>query len=418
MTLIHRLRSSHGLFVLGSAVLALHVTDDSFLQPQPGTSALDHLAGGLIPIVALAIAAWAYPRLRAGTRGVLAILVGVFGLVMSLSEAAYYSVKVGPTGDDYTGLLAIPAALLLLGLGIATLWTSRRLDDGLLRRYVRRLLRAAVAAVLAFHVVFPVALGYVTTHVARPYVPAANLGTDYENVTLTTSDGLELEGWYIPSQNGAAVIAFPGRKGTQAHARMLARHGYGVLLFDRRGEGESDGDSNMFGWGGEKDIFAAIDFLKEQPDVDDHRIGGIGFSVGGELLLQAAAENGDLAAVISEGAGTRTFSEDIQEFEGLGRLWGYPILAMKTAAVSVFSNTMPPPDLTTLVPRIAPRPVFLIWAPKTGGENMNPVYHRLAGSDATIWKIPESEHIQGIAARPDEYERRVVDFFDESLLGR
>ena len=61
----------------------------------------------------------------------------------------------------------------------------------------------------------------------------------------------ELEGWYVPSRNGAAVIAFPGRKSPQRHARMLARHGYGVLLFDRRGEGRSDGDPNAFGWGGE-----------------------------------------------------------------------------------------------------------------------------------------------------------------------
>ena len=46
----------------------------------------------------------------------------------------------------------------------------------------------------------------------------------------------------MPSRNGAAVIVAFGRKGTQPHARYLARHGYGVLIFDRRGEGLSDGD--------------------------------------------------------------------------------------------------------------------------------------------------------------------------------
>ena len=39
---------------------------------------------------------------------------------------------------------------------------------------------------------------------------------------------------------------------------MLLRHGYGVLLFDRRGEGESDGDPNAFGWAADKDIEAAV----------------------------------------------------------------------------------------------------------------------------------------------------------------
>ena len=61
------------------------------------------------------------------------------------------------------------------------------------------------------------------------------------------------KGWYVPSRNGAAVISFPGRSGTRLQARMLARHGYGVLLFDRRGEGESEGDWNVFGWQGERD---------------------------------------------------------------------------------------------------------------------------------------------------------------------
>jgi uncharacterized protein len=76
-------------------------------------------------------------------------------------------------------------------------------------------------------------------------------------VAFTTSDGLRLEGWYVPSKNRPAVIAFPDRKGPQRQARMLASHGYGVLLFDRRGEGESDGDPNAFGWAGERDVNAA-----------------------------------------------------------------------------------------------------------------------------------------------------------------
>ena len=94
---------------------------------------------------------------------------------------------------------------------------------------------------------------------------------------------------------------------------MLARHGYGVLLFDRRGEGSSDGEPNAFGWGGDRDVKAAIDFLQPRPDVDRDRIGGIGLSVGGEMMLEAAAETDDLKAVVSEGAGARAFSEELDE---------------------------------------------------------------------------------------------------------
>jgi len=58
-----------GLFVLAIATIALHVLDDSFLQPSPGTSAGDHLVSGLVPLAVLALAAWIYPRLRGGRRG-------------------------------------------------------------------------------------------------------------------------------------------------------------------------------------------------------------------------------------------------------------------------------------------------------------------------------------------------------------
>jgi uncharacterized protein len=400
------------------AVVAVHVADDSFLQPQPGTSAADHLVSGLVPIGLLVGIAAVYPRLRAGLRAVLAFTLGAFAVIAGAGEAGYYSVTVGPSGDDYTGLLAVPAGLVLIGLAAVTLWRSRRLGDRLSRRYLRRSLLAVAGAVLAVQVLGGLGLGYVSTHVLRSEVPPAQLGAAYEDVAFTTSDGLELEGWYVPSRNGAAVIAFPGRRGPQAHVRMLARNGYGVLLFDRRGEGASDGDPNLFGWGGEKDIHAAVDFLRTRPDVEPSRIGGIGFSVGGELMLQAAAQSDGLAAVVSDGAGTRTLSEDLDDIPSPGKWIGLPFLATKTAAVALFSNMAPPPKLTDLVPRIAPTPLLLIWAPASGGEDMNPTYYRLAGRPKAIWAIPEADHIQGITARPKEYERRVVDFFDRALLSK
>jgi MYXO-CTERM domain-containing protein len=408
------------VFALATGIVALHIADDSFFQPQPGTSATDHLAGGLVPIGLFVLAAAAYPRLRPGLQAAAALAVGSFGVVVGATEALYYSLEVGPSGDDYTGLLTIPAGLLLLGLGAALLWRTRRLDDRRLWRYARRFLLLVAAALIASQVLFAIGLGYGTTHLLRAKVPPAHLGTAYENVTFRTSDGLRLRGWYVPSKNGAAVVAFPGRSGPQKHARMLARHGYGVLLFDRRGEGESDGDGNLFGWGGDKDILAAVEYLKTRPDVEPGRIGGIGFSVGGELMLQAAAETNDLAAVVSEGAGTRWLAEEVDEFEtipGWTKWLSLPVYTVKTGAVAVFSNTLPPPKLTDLVPRIAPRPVFLIWAPNGGNaETMNPVYYRLAGGRKEIWAIPDARHIQGITAHPKEYERRVVGFFDRALL--
>src|SRR3954462_8170308 len=141
-----RLRDERSLFLLGTALVALHVVDDSFLQPPAGTSAIDHLASGLVPLALLAAAAWGYRRVRAGWRAVLALSVGVFGIGIGAIEAGYYTTAVGPSGDDFTGLLAIPAGALLVGLGLWRLWQSRRRTGRLWRRLVRRSMHVVVAA--------------------------------------------------------------------------------------------------------------------------------------------------------------------------------------------------------------------------------------------------------------------------------
>jgi fermentation-respiration switch protein FrsA (DUF1100 family) len=263
--------------------------------------------------------------------------------------------------------------------------------------------------------VFPVGLAYVSSHVARAVVPPENLGVAYEKVTFTTNDALELAGWYIPSRNGAAVIAFPGRRGPQRQARMLARHGYGVLLFDRRGEGRSQGEPNAFGWGGTRDIEAAIAFLQRRPDVDPGRIGGIGLSVGGEMMLEEAAANRDLAAVVSEGAGARVVSEELDDLSGVEKYAGAPMLLTKTAALAVFSSEAPPTNLAKLIPRIAPRPVFIVNAAHAEVDRKFPEYVAAAREPKESWLVPQGGHTGGIDAMPEEYERRVIGFFDRAL---
>jgi hypothetical protein len=403
------------LFLIGIALIAIHVLDDNFAQPQPGMSPGDHLVSGLVPLAVLGLAAWAYPRLRGGWRGALALSAGPLAIAAG-SEGFYYTREVGPSGDDFTGLLCLPAGVLLLVLGAVVLWRTRRTEGSLWWRYPRRALIAVGAVVPAF-VVVSIGIGYGTTHTGRAVVPPDRLGVAHEDVKFTTADGLELEGWYIPSKNGAAVIAFPGRNGPQRKARMLARHGYGVLLFDRRGEGRSEGEPNSWGWGGDADVKAAIAYVRRRPDVDPDRIGGIGLSVGGEMMIETAAETHALAAVVSDGAGARSTREDMDHDDPALGKWtlGLAGSAAKTAAVAVFSNQAPPANLKDLAAKVE-EPMLLIAAPNSpNGERLNRGYAKAAGDSATLWEIPESRHVGGQTARPQEYERRVVGFFDEAL---
>ena len=311
---------------------------------------------------------------------------------------------------------ASPPGLLLIALGVVTLWRSRRLDERHVRRYPRRALVGIAGALVFGMPVLPVVMSYGYTHIGRAVVPEANLGAAHQEVTLDTSDGLQLEGWYVPSKNRAAVIAFPGRKGTQRQTRMLVRHGYGVLLFDRRGEGDSEGDPNAFGWDGENDLRAALAFLRGRPDVDPNRIGGIGRSVGGELMLQTAAHTDELKAVVSEGAGIRSVREVLED-DGIGKWLALPFFSATTAGVAVFGNKGPPENLSDLVAKISPRAVYLIHAKRgQGGEDLSgSTFYESAGEPKFVWET-DSGHVGGAEAQPAEYERRVVGFFDRFLL--
>ncbi|HEX6725669.1 MAG TPA: alpha/beta fold hydrolase [Gaiella sp.] len=408
------LRSEVRVARLAIGVVALHVVDDNFLQPNPGTSAVDHLVSGLVPLALLVGAGVFYGRLRSGARAVTALLAGFFGVLGGI-EAVHYTREVGPSGDDYTGLLSLLAGLLLIGVGALTLWRSRRRDDRLWWRYGRRALLVVGAAVVAMVVLFPVAIAYVVTHAARAEVPAADLGAPFEEVQFTTKDGLRLKGWYIRSKNGAAVISFPGRASSQKRAKLLARHGYGVLLFDRRGEGESDGDPNLFGWQGERDVHAAVAFLQERPDVDPERIGGIGLSVGGEMMIEAAAESTELKAMVSEGASGRSVRDIVAN---PGTTW-QDVLGngVATAATAVFANNLPPADLKSLVPRISGAVLFVYGERgQSVEEPANKEFFAVARGPKELWEVPGSGHIGGTEAQPREYERRIVGFFDRALL--
>ena len=174
---------------------------------------------------------------------------------------------------------------------------------------------------------------------------------------------------------------------------------------------------NSWGWGGEADIKAAVAYLQRRPDVDPDRIGGIGLSVGGEMMIEAAAETDELAAIVSDGAGARSTAEDMdQDDSALGKYTlGALMSVAKTAAVAVSSNQAPPANLKDLAADVE-QPMLLIAAPNAPtGETLNRGYAKAAGESATLWEIPEADHMGGQESRPEEYERRVVGFFDEHL---
>jgi hypothetical protein len=100
-----------------------------------------------------------------------------------------------------------------------------------------------------------------------------------------------------------------------------------------------------------------------------------------------------------------------------GSTWLSPqtaISAAMTAGVTVFSGQAPPPNRAELVPRIAPRSLFLIHS-GIATERLYELYDCIAGEPKPLCEIPGAGHTADLDARPDEYERRVVGSIDEAL---
>jgi len=123
------------------------------------------------------------------------------------------------------------------------------------------------------------------------HTPAA-IGLAYEPVLLTTADGLRLAGWYIPPpEEGGGVILFcHGNAGNIGHRldslRIFHRLGWGVLIFDYRGYGESEGRPSEAGT--YLDSEAAWRYLVEARGVGEERIVFFGRSLGGAVAAELA----------------------------------------------------------------------------------------------------------------------------------
>jgi pimeloyl-ACP methyl ester carboxylesterase len=385
---------------------------------RPGVSRSEHLLAVLLPAAILALSADLWARLQAGLRASLALLYGAFALVTGLVSVSRLRVE-GLSAAALAGLLPLVAGAVLIALGLWLLWVSRKRGGALWWTLVRRALVLVAALFVAYWVVLPVSMAIIATERPSEPVKAADLGRPYEKVKLITRDGLELSAWYVPSKNRAAIVTFP-RQWTIAQARMLAKHDYGVLLVDPRGYGDSQGDPNAYGWGSVKDIDAAVGWLRRRPDVERRRIGGLGVSMGGEQMLEAAASNRGLKAVVSEGAGVRSVREALlrQGLSPLELALQYPQDLVQTVSVWLLGGEPVPISLKNASLLIAPRATLFIYG-EDGQEvekSVNPVYYDAAFSPKAIWMVPGAGHTQGIETQPKEYERLVVGFFDRTLL--
>jgi len=245
----------------------------------------------------------------------------------------------------------------------------------------------------------------------------AEYGLEFEEVSFETADGLVLRGWWIPATGSdRAVIILHGHGGSMDwdvhRALPLHQAGFGVLLFDFRAHGRSQGRLATFGYLERRDVQSAVAFLKSRGVL---RIGLLGFSYGGMAAMLAAPDCPDIQAVVTDGGPARLRTALVgRGIElGLPRWLAVPLAWIVVAITSVrlgvnLFNYEP----VRHVGKIAPRPVLFIHGDLDPYCADFDALFAAAGVPKELWRLPDAGHTRASELYPEEFLRRVLDFFE------
>ena len=243
------------------------------------------------------------------------------------------------------------------------------------------------------------------------------------DISIRTEDNLVLRAWLFRpnSNNGNTVLLLHGlgdnRIGMTGYAELFLDHGYTVLMPDARAHGQSDGAMLTYGLLERRDIRDWGHWL--QTNVHPECIYGLGESMGAAQLLQSLGSDPIFCAVVAESS----FS-DLREvgFDRAGQFFhtgpwlGRTLLRPVIEIAFIYSRWKYGLDLERVSPMaavaVAKTPVLLIH----GQIDSNiPVRHsrqiKAAAPVVVLWEVPAADHCGAISVAPEEFERRVLDWF-------
>jgi pimeloyl-ACP methyl ester carboxylesterase len=205
--------------------------------------------------------------------------------------------------------------------------------------------------------------------------------------------------------------AWSNRAAMLPEATALAARGYGVLLYDSRANGNSEGDTCTWGDRERDDVAAGVDYVAAQPGVQ--RIGAVGFSVGAYSVSGAAARDPRIGAVVLEGT-----TPSLREGEDWAdRPYG-PVLSYPTQLLyRWYGLRISEIDVVAALRTMVPRPVLIVIGaldPYVPSWMTDEVF-AAAPDPKSLYVVPGAGHGGYAKAAGPAYVDRLVSFFDEAL---
>jgi len=341
------------------------------------------------------------------------VVPAVLSLSAAVGVGGPHVTKVGWSTGTAVGVLAALAGVAGLVVAARTLGSVR---------WPGRLAAGVGTVVLLGLCLLTLGQALAATWVPRVEVgrTPADVGLEAEDVRLTTSDGVDLAAWYVPPENGTAVVLAHGSGSTRSNvldqAAVLVENGYGILAFDARGHGDSDGRAMGFGWWGDEDVGAAVDHLVDRPEVD--HVAALGLSMGGEEVIGAMAGDPRIEAVVAEGATGRVAADRgwLSVHYGVRGAFQRQLEGVTTWLTDRFTPADPPRSLRSAVARAQPRPVLLLTAGDVPEESHAAAWISNGAPDSvTVVEQPDTGHTAGLRTDPERWEATVIGFLDEQF---
>ena len=246
-------------------------------------------------------------------------------------------------------------------------------------------------------------------------ISGASAPAGFETVTLQTPDGFSLRGWFHPPANGALILLLAGNGGSRdamlPDALLLGRHGYGSLTLDYR---SCAGGRSSLGYHESEDLRMMARYAASRPGVT--RLGALGFSAGSVAVIRGAARLPVIRAVVAEG-NYYNLDYEIRNAPAapLSLEWQIQNLVVLSyrGLVGVWPEEVSP---VSDLPAISPRPLLMIFGEKETANDRAYDQFAAAGEPKYMWVVPGVGHGGYAQAWPEEYEARVIQFFDGALL--
>ena len=259
---------------------------------------------------------------------------------------------------------------------------------------------------------------------------------DAEPFSVRTRDGITLRGclYRHTEQTPRGLIVFcpefaSNHRSAMLYCSALSRAGFHVLTFDFRNHGDSDSMPGYvpLHWLTQyevTDLNAVIDHVYSHPDLNELPLGLFGISRGGGAALYVAAQRQEVLRVATEGAfGTEMLMlaharhfVPIAAPAMLAKLipeWHIMMSITLARWISQRRRRCHYVMLERILPRLANKPALII----TGLRDTYVLSEvareitRLINQPEALWTVAKAKHSLARSVNPDEYDRRLVEFF-------